>query len=189
MTVLSWRRLGLAAAAGRGWVLLRTVLLVLAIGASSALVFTRSRGTSSSLFCWRCGRSGAFVSVFLPPAKRTWIRPARDRWSMTFMIARFRRREYERPWNLAAPRAGLERCAPGRRRQPCGPNSAALRTSLEILFTADLEHRPALGTVEKEARAARALDGESPPVTGYLSDHRVMAVRGGVMAPAAPTRP
>ncbi|MFV3348399.1 DUF6779 domain-containing protein [Mycobacterium tuberculosis] len=167
-----------------GWVLL-TALLVLAIGASSALVFTdrvELLKLAVLLALW-AAVAGAFVSVLYrrqSDVDQARVRDLKLVYDLQLDREISARREYE-----LTLESRLRRELASELRAPAADEVAALRaelaalrTSLEILFDADLEHRPALGTVEKEARAARALDGESPPAD-WVSSDRVMAVRGG----------
>ncbi|CKZ49157.1 Conserved membrane protein of uncharacterised function%2C rich in alanine%2C arginine and proline [Mycobacterium tuberculosis] len=167
-----------------GWVLL-TALLVLAIGASSALVFTdrvELLKLAVLLALW-AAVAGAFVSVLYrrqSDVDQARVRDLKLVYDLQLDREISARREYE-----LTLESQLRRELASELRAPAADEVAALRaelaalrTSLEILFDADLEHRPALGTVEKEARAARALDGESPPAD-WVSSDRVMAVRGG----------
>ncbi|AMC52857.1 transmembrane protein [Mycobacterium tuberculosis variant microti] len=167
-----------------GWVLL-TALLVLAIGASSALVFTdrvELLKLAVLLALW-AAVAGAFVSVLYrrqSDVDQARVRDLKLVYDLQLDREISARREYE-----LTLESQLRRELASELRAPAADEVAALRaelaalrTSLEILFDADLEHRPALGTGEKEARAARALDGESPPAD-WVSSDRVMAVRGG----------
>ncbi len=176
-----------------GWVLL-TALLVLAIGASSALVFTdrvELLKLAVLLALW-AAVAGAFVSVLYrrqSDVDQARVRDLKLVYDLQLDREISARREYE-----LTLESQLRRELASELRAPAADEVAALRaelaalrTSLEILFDADLEHRPALGTVEKEARAARALDGESLPRTGYPAIGLWRSA--GVMAPAAPTRP
>lgn len=162
-----------------------TALLVLAIGASSALVFTdrvELLKLAVLLALW-AAVAGAFVSVLYrrqSDVDQARVRDLKLVYDLQLDREISARREYE-----LTLESQLRRELASELRAPAADEVAALRaelaalrTSLEILFDADLEHRPALGTVEKEARAARALDGESPPAD-WVSSDRVMAVRGG----------
>src|ERR1700747_3710684 len=170
-----------------GWVLL-TALLVLAIGASSALVFTNRvelLKLAVILALW-AAVVAAFVSVIYRRQRDVDQARARDL-KLVYALQLDReisaRREYELTVesqlrrelaselrthaadDVAALRAGL----------------SALRTSLEILFDTDLQHRPALETLETEAPRARAYsdwdrNGEGNPVD-WVSSDRVTSAR------------
>ncbi|CCK61744.1 DUF6779 domain-containing protein [Mycobacterium canetti] len=167
-----------------GWVLL-TALLVLAIGASSALVFTNRvelLKLAVLLALW-AAVAGAFVSVLYrrqSDADQARVRDLKLVYDLQLDREISARREYELTLESQLRRelASELRANAADEVAALRAELAALRTSLEILFDADLEHRPALGTVQKEAGTARALDGESPPAD-WVSSDRVMAVRGG----------
>jgi hypothetical protein len=172
-----------------GWVLL-TALLVLAIGASSALVFTNRvelLKLAVILALW-AAVAGAFVSVLYRRQSDADQARARDM-KLVYDLQLEREISARREYELTVESQLRRELASELRAQAADEVAAlraeltSLRTSLEILFDTDLEHRPALGTVEREARAARALsdwsqNGESPPADWVASD-RVTAVVPG----------
>ncbi len=188
MTVLSrgaWVRRG-----GRrpGWVLL-TTLLVLAIGASSALVFTNRvelLKLAVVLALW-AAVAGAFVPVLYRRQAEADQARARDM-KLVYDLQLDReisaRREYELAVESQLRRelAAELRGAAADEVAALRAELASLRTSLGILFDADLEQRPALETVDRESRTARAVadrlqNGESPTTDWLPSDRIAMARR------------
>ena len=174
-----------------GWVLL-TVLLVLAIGASSALVFTNRvelLKLAVILALW-AAVAGAFVSVLYrrqSDADQSRVRDLKLVYDLQLDREIAARREYE-----LTVESQLRRELASELRAQAADDLAelraelsALRTSLEILFDTDLAHRPALGgtTPEAESQPERAYsewdrNGENPrdtPVDWVTSD-RVTAV-------------
>lgn len=145
-----------------GWVLL-TALLVLAIGASSALVFTdrvELLKLAVILALW-AAVAGAFVSVLYrrqSDADRARVRDLKLVYDLQLDREISARREYE----LTVESQLRRELASELRAQNADDVAAlraelnALRTSLEILFDTDLKQRPALETLETEAPAARA---------------------------------
>jgi hypothetical protein len=187
MTVLS--RGGRPRRGGRrpGWVLL-TALLVLAMGASSALVFTdrvELLKLAVILALW-AAVAGAFVSVLYrrqSDADQSRVRDLKLVYDLQLDREISARREYE-----LTVESQLRRELVSELRAQAADDVAALRaelsalrTSLEILFDTDLEHRPALETVESEPTPGRAYsdwsrNGEKGPVDWVASD-RVTSVR------------
>ncbi|QUR69179.1 DUF6779 domain-containing protein [Mycobacterium spongiae] len=170
-----------------GWVLL-TTLLVLAIGASSGLVFTNRvelLKLAVVLALW-AAVAGAFVSMVYrrqADADRSRVHDLKLVYDLQLDREISARREYE----LSVESQLRRELASELRGQAADEVAAlraeltALRTSLEILFDTDLTHRPALGTLENEAATARALtdrarNGESPPAD-WVSSDRVASVR------------
>ncbi|CAM4099200.1 hypothetical protein MB901379_04506 [Mycobacterium basiliense] len=172
-----------------GWVLL-TTLLVLAIGASSALVFTNRvelLKLAVILALW-AAVAGAFVSVVYRRQADADQARARDM-KLVYDLQLDReiaaRREYELTVESQLRRelAVELRGAAADEVAALRAELSALRTSLEILFDADLEHRPALETVDKEAHIARAVadrirTGESQ-IADWLSSDSVPMGRHG----------
>src|SRR4029077_9233582 len=159
MTVLS--RGARARRGGRrpGWVLL-TALLVLAIGASSALVFT-SRvellKLAVILALW-AAVVAAFVSVIY--RRQSDVDQARTRdLKLVYDLQLDReisaRREYELTGEAQLRRelASELRAHAADEVSALRAELAALRTNLEILFDAELSERPALETERKAVRA------------------------------------
>ncbi|MCV7103179.1 DUF6779 domain-containing protein, partial [Mycobacterium palustre] len=162
MTVLS--RGARARRGGRrpGWVLL-TALLVLAMGASSALVFTNRvelLKLAVILALW-AAVAGAFVSVLYrrqSDADQSRVRDLKLVYDLQLDREISARREYE----LTVESQLRRELASELRAQAADDLAAlraelsALRTSLEILFDTDLQERPALETQDSEAPRARA---------------------------------
>ena len=135
-----------------GWVLL-TALLVLAMGASSALVFTNRvelLKLAVILALW-AAVAGAFVSVLYrrqSDADQARVRDLKLVYDLQLDREISARREYE----LTVESQLRRELASELRAQAADDVAAlraeltALRTSLEILFDTDLEHRPALET-------------------------------------------
>jgi hypothetical protein len=188
MTVLS--RGARARRGGRrpGWVLL-TALLVLAMGASSALVFTNRvelLKLAVILALW-AAVAGAFVSVLYrrqSDADQSRVRDLKLVYDLQLDREISARREYE-----LTVESQLRRELASELRAQAADDVAALRAelaslrnSLEILFDTDLEHRRALEkpqTFETDGAAAYGDWGrtaDSPPVDWVASD-RVTAVR------------
>ncbi|MGB9227955.1 DUF6779 domain-containing protein, partial [Mycobacterium sp.] len=168
-----------------GWVLL-TTLLVLAIAASSALVFTNRvelLKLAVILALW-AAVAGAFVSVLYRRQSEADQARARDM-KLVYDLQLDREISARREYELTVESQLRRELAFELRAQSADEVAAlraeltALRTSLEILFDTDFEHRPALESVDKET-AARALsergqNGESPPAD-WVSSDRVTAV-------------
>jgi hypothetical protein len=181
MTVLS--RGGRARRGGRrpGWVLL-TALLILAIGASSALVFTdrvELLKLAVILALW-AAVAGSFVSVLYrrqSDADQSRVRDLKLVYDLQLDREISARREYE----LTVESQLRRELASELRAQAADDVAvlraelAALRTSLEILFDTDLAQRPALETQESEPAPGRAYadwarNGEGGPVDWVASD-------------------
>jgi hypothetical protein len=181
MTVLS--RGGRARRGGRrpGWVLL-TALLILAIGASSALVFTdrvELLKLAVILALW-AAVAGSFVSVLYrrqSDADKSRVRDLKLVYDLQLDREISARREYE----LTVESQLRRELASELRAQAADDVAvlraelAALRTSLEILFDTDFEQRPALETQESEPTTGRAYadwarNGEGGPVDWVASD-------------------
>jgi hypothetical protein len=164
-----------------GWVLL-TALLVLAMGASSALVFTNRvelLKLAVILALW-AAVAGAFVSVLYrrqSDADQSRMRDLKLVYDLQLDREISARREYE----LTVESQLRRELASELRAQAADDVAAlraelaALRTSLEILFDTDLQDRPALETLDTEAPRARAYsdwdrNGES---ADWVSSDRV----------------
>ena len=173
-----------------GWVLL-TALLVLAMGASSALVFTNRvelLKLAVILALW-AAVAGAFVSVLYrrqSDADQSRVRDLKLVYDLQLDREISARREYE----LTVESQLRRELASELRAQAADDVAAlraelaALRNSLEILFGTDLEHLRALEkpqTLEMDAAPTRAYsdwggNGESAPAD-WVSSDRVTAVR------------
>ncbi len=175
-----------------GWVLL-TALLVLAMGASSALVFTNRvelLKLAVILALW-AAVAGAFVSVLYrrqSDADQSRVRDLKLVYDLQLDREIAARREYE-----LTVESQLRRELASELRAQAADDLAALRaelsslrTSLEILFDTDLAHRPALETPEAEAppreRAYSEWDrneerAREAPVD-WVSSDRVTSVAG-----------
>ncbi|HSS24014.1 MAG TPA: DUF6779 domain-containing protein [Mycobacterium sp.] len=164
-----------------GWVLL-TALLVLAIGASSALVFTNRvelLKLAVILALW-AAVAGAFVSVGYrrqSDADQSRVRDLKLVYDLQLDREISARREYELTVESQLRRelASELRAQAADEVAALRAELAALRTNLEILFDTDLQHRPALETLETEAPRARAYsdwarNGES---VDWVSSDRV----------------
>jgi hypothetical protein len=170
-----------------GWVLL-TALLVLAMGASSALVFTNRvelLKLAVILALW-AAVAGAFVSVLYrrqSDADQSRVRDMKLVYDLQLDREISARREYE----LTVESQLRRELASEIRAQAADDLSAlrtelaSLRTRLEILFDTDFEARPALETMDAEPASSRAytdwsINGESGPVD-WVSSDRVTSVR------------
>ncbi|MCV7106512.1 DUF6779 domain-containing protein, partial [Mycolicibacterium chitae] len=159
MTVLS--RGARARRGGRrpGWLLL-TVLLVLAIAASSALVFTNRvelLKLAVILALW-AAVVAAFVSVIYrrqSDADHAKVRDLKLVYDLQLDREISARREYELTveTHLRREIASELRSAAADEVAALRAELAALRTNLEILFDADLAHRAALESDRKQERA------------------------------------
>ncbi|ORA83977.1 hypothetical protein K3U93_22915 [Mycobacterium malmoense] len=171
-----------------GWVLL-TALLVLAMGASSALVFTNRvelLKLAVILALW-AAVAGAFVSVLYrrqSDADQSRVRDLKLVYDLQLDREISARREYE----LTVESQLRRELASELRAQAADDLAAlraelgALRTSLEILFDTDFQHHPALETPETEAPRGRAYsdwgrNGEGGPVDWAPSDRFTSASR------------
>ncbi|OBI04781.1 DUF6779 domain-containing protein [Mycobacterium scrofulaceum] len=172
-----------------GWVLL-TALLVLAMGASSALVFTNRvelLKLAVILALW-AAVAGAFVSVLYrrqSDADQSRVRDLKLVYDLQLDREISARREYE-----LTVESQLRRELASELRAQAADDLAelraelsALRTSLEILFDTDLAQRPALETPETEAAPERAYsewdrNGETPRDAPYdwVASDRVNSV-------------
>ncbi len=189
MTVLSRGARGRRGGRRPGWVLL-TALLVLAMGASSALVFTNRvelLKLAVILALW-AAVAGAFVSVLYrrqSDADQSRVRDLKLVYDLQLDREISARREYELTVESQLRRelASEIRAQADDDLAALRAEVAALRTSLEILFDTDLEQRPALGTMETDTPPARAYsdwdrNGEAAGVDWVTSD-RVTSVREG----------
>lgn len=145
-----------------GWALL-TTLLVLAIIASSALVFTdevQLLKLAVVLALW-AAVAAAFVSFIYrrqADADKARIRDLKTVYNLQLDREISARREYELSVesHLRRELAAELRAQSADEVAALRAELAALRTHLEILFDTDLEHRPALGPVSGSERSARA---------------------------------
>jgi hypothetical protein len=170
-----------------GWVLL-TALLVLAMGASCALVFTNRvelLKLAVILALWAAA-AGAFVSVVYrrqSDADQSRVRDLKLVYDLQLDREISARREYE----LTVESQLRRELATELRAQAADDIAAlraelaSLRTSLEILFDTDLEHRPALGSMDSETPPTRAFsdwdrNGQSTPAD-WVSSDRITSVR------------
>jgi hypothetical protein len=172
-----------------GWVLL-TALLVLAMGASSALVFTNRvelLKLAVILALW-AAVAGAFVSVLYrrqSEADQSRVRDLKLVYDLQLDREISARREYELTVESQLRRelASELRAQAADEVAALRAELAALRTNLEILFGTDLDHHRALEnlrTVEPKPTPTRtysdwARNGESTPVD-WVSSDRVTAV-------------
>ena len=149
-----------------GWLLL-TALLVLAIGASSALVFTNQvelLKLAVILALW-AAVVAAFVSVIYRRQSDVDQARARDL-KLVYDLQLDReisaRREYELTVESQLRRelAGELRARGADEVSELRAELAALRTNLEILFDAELSERPALGTEPRTVRGYSEWDRE-----------------------------
>jgi hypothetical protein len=172
-----------------GWVLL-TALLVLAMGASSALVFTNQvklLKLAVILALW-AAVAGAFVSVLYRRQSDADQSRARDL-KLVYDLQLDREISARREYELTVE-SQLRRELTSELRAAAADDLAALRaelgalrTHLEILFDTDLQHRPALETFETEAPPTRAYsdwerNGQAAPVD-WVSSDRVPSARPG----------
>jgi hypothetical protein len=158
-----------------GWVLL-TVLLVLAIGASSALVFTNKvelLKLAVILALW-AAVVAAFVSVIYrrqSDIDQAKVRDLKLVYDLQLDREISARREYELTVETQLRRELTSEIRAQAADEVAGLRAelAALRANLEILFDADLSHRPAIETDRSRSY------GDWPPSTE--SAGRVMASR------------
>ena len=142
-----------------GWLLL-TVLLVLAIGASSALVFTdrvELLKLAVILALW-AAVVAAFVSVIYrrqSDMDQAKVRDLKLVYDLQLDREISARREYELSVETQLRRELVSELRAQAADEVAGLRAelAALRANLEILFDADLSHRPALETDRTGARA------------------------------------
>jgi hypothetical protein len=148
-----------------GWVLL-TVLLVLAIGASSALVFTDRAELlklAVILALW-AAVVAAFVSVIYrrqSDIDQAKVRDLKLVYDLQLDREISARREYELSVETQLRRELVSELRAQAADEVAGLRAelAALRANLEILFDADLSHRPAL---ETDRAGAEAYDDWTP---------------------------
>jgi hypothetical protein len=159
-----------------------TALLVLAMGASSALVFTNRvelLKLAVILALW-AAVAGAFVSVLYrrqSDADQSRVRDLKLVYDLQLDREISARREYE----LTVESQLRRELASELRAQAADDVAAlraelaALRTNLEILFDTDLQDRPALETLETEAPRARAYSdwGRNGESADWVSSDRV----------------
>jgi hypothetical protein len=167
-----------------GWLLL-TALLVLAIGASSALVFTNRvelLKLAVILALW-AAVVAAFVSVIY--RRQSDVDQARVRdLKLVYDLQLDREISARREYELTVESQLRRELASELRAQSADEVAAlraelaALRTNLEILFDIELSHRPALETERTTVRGYGdwAPEGESPP-RDWVSSGRVTSVR------------
>jgi hypothetical protein len=144
--------------------LLLTALLVLAIVASSALVFTDKvelLKLAVVLALW-AAVAAAFVSFIYrrqADADRARVRDLKTVYNLQLDREISARREYELSVesHLRRELASELRAQSADEVAALRSELAALRAHLEILFDTDLEHRPALGEGERSARAERVI--------------------------------
>ena len=160
-----------------GWVLL-TVLLVLAIGSSSALVFTdrvELLKLAVILALW-AAVVAAFVSVIyrrqsdLDQAK---VRDLKLVYDLQLDREISARREYELSVESQLRRELVSEIRAQAADEVAGLRAelAALRANLEILFDADLSHRPA---IEHDRTSARSFEWSPPPeAAGRVTASRI----------------
>ena len=163
-----------------GWLLL-TVLLVLAIAASSALVFTNRvelLKLAVILSLW-AAVVGAFVSAIYRRQSDVDQAKVRDL-KMVYDLQLDReisaRREYELnvETHLRRELSSEMRARSSDEVAALRAELAALRTSLEILFDTDLAHRPA---IETDRRFAEWTGDVNPPRPDRVASSRVTVVR------------
>jgi hypothetical protein len=167
-----------------GWLLL-TALLVLAIGASSALVFTNRAELlklAVILALW-AAIVAAFVSVIY--RRQSDVDQARVRdLKLVYDLQLDREISARREYELTVESQLRRELASELRAQAADEVAAlraelaALRTNLEILFDTDLTHRPALETDRTTVPGYSdwAHHGQSPP-GDWVSSSRVTSVR------------
>ena len=159
-----------------GWLLL-TVLLVLAIGASSALVFTNSAELlklAVILALW-AAVVAAFVSVIYrrqSDIDQAKVRDLKLVYDLQLDREISARREYELSVETQLRRELTSEIRAQAADEVAGLRAelAALRANLEILFDADLSHRPALETDRARAYADWPREAES---TGRVTASRI----------------
>jgi hypothetical protein len=158
------------------------------MGASSALVFTNQvklLKLAVILALW-AAVAGAFVSVLYRRQSDADQSRARDL-KLVYDLQLDREISARHEYELTVESQLRRELASELRAQAADDLAAlrtelnALRTSLEILFDTDLQHRPALATFEAEAPSARTYNdwehnGESNPVDWVASD-RVSSAR------------
>jgi hypothetical protein len=167
-----------------GWLLL-TALLVLAIGASSALVFTNQVELlkfAVILALW-AAVVAAFVSVIY--RRQSDVDQARVRdLKLVYDLQLDREISARREYELTVESQLRRELASELRAQAADEVAAlraelaALRTNLEILFDTELTHRPALETERTTARGYSEWAHSSESTPGdWVSSNRVTSVR------------
>lgn len=160
-----------------GWVLL-TVLLVLAIGSSSALVFTdrvELLKLAVILALW-AAVVAAFVSVIYrrqSDMDQAKVRDLKLVYDLQLDREISARREYELSVETQLRRELVSEIRAQAADEVAGLRAelAALRANLEILFDADLSHRPAL---EHDRSGARSFDwSPAPEAAGRVTASRI----------------
>jgi hypothetical protein len=159
-----------------GWLLL-TVLLVLAIGASSALVFTNKvelLKLAVILALW-AAVVAAFVSVIYrrqSDIDQAKVRDLKLVYDLQLDREISARREYELSVETQLRRELTSEIRAEAADEVAGLRAelAALRANLEILFDADLSHRPAIETDRSRAYADWPRNAES---TGRVTASRI----------------
>jgi hypothetical protein len=184
MTVLSRRAPVRRSGRRPGWLLL-TALLVLAIGASSALVFTNRvelLKLAVILALW-AAVVAAFVSVIYrrqSDLDQARVRDLKLVYDLQLDREISARREYELTVESQLRRelASEFRAQAADEVAALRAELAALRTNLEILFDTDLTHRPALETERTTVRGYSdwAHDSQKTPAD-WVSSNRVTSVR------------
>lgn len=161
-----------------GWVLL-TVLLVLAIGASSALVFTNKvelLKLAVILALW-AAVVAAFVSVIYrrqSDADQAKVRDLKLVYDLQLDREISARREYELSVETQLRRELVSELRAQAADEVAGLRAelAALRANLEILFDADLSDRPAIETDRSTVRAYSDW-ARDPETTGRVTSSRI----------------
>src|ERR1700754_4208300 len=164
-----------------GWVLL-TALLVLAMGASSALVFTdrvELLKLAVILALW-AAVAGAFVSVLYrrqSDADQSRVRDLKLVYDLQLDREISARREYELTVESQLRRelASELRAQASDEVSELRAELAALRTNLEILFDAELSERPALESERKPLRGYSEWDRDNESARERIN--RVASVR------------
>ena len=167
-----------------GWVLL-TVLLVLAIAASSALVFTNRvelLKLAVILALW-AAVVAAFVSVIYrrqSDIDQAKVRDLKLVYDLQLDREISARREYELSVETQLRRelASELRAQAADEVAALRAELAALRANLEILFDADLSHRPAIETDRAAARASSDWSPSPRPRVGSQQPDRHRGSRG-----------
>ena len=171
-----------------GWLLL-TVLLVLAIAASSALVFTNRvelLKLAVILALW-AAVVAAFVSVIYrrqSDADQAKVRDLKLVYDLQLDREISARREYELTveTHLRRELSSELRAQAADEVAALRAELAALRTSLEILFDTDLAHRPAIETERAHSEWVR---GPEPVRPDRVASSRITAVRDEDATPTA----
>ncbi|MCH9766439.1 MAG: hypothetical protein K0U70_01430 [Actinomycetia bacterium] len=168
-----------------GWILM-TALLVLAIGASSALVFTNRvelLKLAVLLALW-AAVVAAFVSVIYRRQSDSDQAKARDL-KLVYDLQLDREISARREYELAVETQLRRELAAELRAQSSGEVSAlraelaALRANLEYLFDTDLSHRPAIETDRTTARVLGEWTPGADAPAGRVSVSRIDAENAG----------